>query len=228
MTAADVLQELEGLGSEQTRKTFRRHGAGDNLYGVKFGDLEKLRKKIKIDHDLALELWATGNYDARNLALMIADPAKATEKMLNAWIKDVDNYGHADAVGKYAARTSFARKLAEKWAYSDREWTGQAGWALLAAMASGNEIPDEYFEPWLVGIGQDIHARKNYVRYAMNSALIAIGSRGGSLAEHAIATAVRIGKVEVDYGETNCKTPDAAQYIEKTLEHRTKKKKAAA
>lgn len=32
--------------------------------------------------------------------------------------------------------------------------------------------------------------------------------------------AARIGKVEVDHGETGCKTPDAAVYIRKTLERR--------
>lgn len=228
MTAADVLQEMEKLGTEQTRKTYRRHGAGENVYGVKFGDLEKLRKKIKMDHDMAVELWATGNYDARNFAALIADPKQATEKLLNTWAKDADNSGHAHAVARYAAGTPFARKLVEKWAYSDKEWISSIGWMMLASMAGGNEFPDEYFEPWLVGIAQDIHTRKNYVRYGMNSALIAIGSRGGHLTEQAIATAVKIGKVEVDHGDTNCKTPDAAQYIEKTLAHRAQKKGAAA
>lgn len=228
MTTAEVLQEMEKLGTEQTRKTYRRHGAGENLYGVKFGDMEKLRKKIKMDHDLAVELWATGNYDARNFALLIADPARTTEKTLNTWVKEVDNYGHAYAIGGYAAKTPYARKLAEKWAYSDKEWIGQSGWTILAHLANGNELPDEYFEPWLIGIGQDIHTRKNRVREAMNSALISIGSRGGHLTEHALATAVKIGKVEVDQGDTNCKTPDAAQYIEKALAHKARKKGAAA
>ena len=34
-------------------------------------------------------------------------------------------------------------------------------------------------------------------------------------ARKAIETARRIGKVQVDHGETNCKTPDAVPYIEK-------------
>ena len=39
-------------------------------------------------------------------------------------------------------------------------------------------------------------------------ALIAIGCRA-SMTERAIAVARKIGKVEVDHGETGCKTPDA-------------------
>ncbi len=36
----------------------------------------------------------------------------------------------------------------------------------------------------------------------------------------AIEAAKRIGKVEVDHGETNCKTPDAAPYIEKAAKRK--------
>jgi len=38
-----------------------------------------------------------------------------------------------------------------------------------------------------------------------------------------IATARRIGPIEVDHGETGCKTPDAASYINKTVDYRKKK-----
>jgi hypothetical protein len=60
-----------------------------------------------------------------------------------------------------------------------------------------------------------IHGSKNRVRSAMNNAVIAIGSRSPALAEAATATARRIGRVEVDHGETDCKTPDAAAYFER-------------
>jgi hypothetical protein len=49
----------------------------------------------------------------------------------------------------------------------------------------------------------------------MNGALISIGVYKPALRKKAIEAARRIGKVEVDHGETNCKTPDAVPYIEK-------------
>ena len=69
-----VIQELEELGTEQNRKIYRRHGVREDLFGVSFGNIRKLQKKIKTDHSLARELWATGNHDARILATMVADP----------------------------------------------------------------------------------------------------------------------------------------------------------
>jgi len=47
----------------------------------------------------------------------------------------------------------------------------------------------------------------------MNSALISIGIRNDKLQKKALAAAARIGKLEIDYGDTECKTPDAAPYI---------------
>ena len=46
MTDTEVLAQLEALGTEQTRKTWRRHGIGENQYGVSYGDMGKLKKKI--------------------------------------------------------------------------------------------------------------------------------------------------------------------------------------
>jgi hypothetical protein len=54
----------------------------------------------------------------------------------------------------------------------------------------------------------------------MNSALIGIGINKPALRKKAIEAARRIGKVEVDHGETNCKTPDAVPYIEKAAKRK--------
>jgi hypothetical protein len=57
----------------------------------------------------------------------------------------------------------------------------------------------------------------------MNNAIIAIGVRDHRLERAALAVAAAVGRVDVDHGETNCKTPDAASYIRKTLDHRRAK-----
>jgi hypothetical protein len=60
-------------------------------------------------------------------------------------------------------------------------------------------------------------------RHSMNQAVIAIGIYKPSLRDDAIATAERIGKVEVDHGETSCKTPDAVTYINKAAARESSK-----
>ena len=226
MALNDILAELKDLGTAQNRKVYGRHGVGENMFGVSFANLNKLAKQIKTDQELAAELWATGNQDARVLATMIADPLKMTSRELDTWARDLDNYCLTDCFSGLVSEARHARTKMEKWGKSKGEWTGRAGWLLLAHLArKDSELTDRYLEQQLPTIEREIHSRPNRVRDAMNSALIAIGIRNPKLEKKALAAAERIGKVEVDHGETSCKTPDAAAYIRKTLEHRKNKRR---
>ena len=78
MNAKDVLAELKALGKESFARTYRRHGAVGEVWGVSSADLGSLKKRIKRDQVLALGLWRSGVHDARLLATMIGDPELAT------------------------------------------------------------------------------------------------------------------------------------------------------
>jgi 3-methyladenine DNA glycosylase AlkD len=216
-----VMDELKALGTEQNRKLLKRRGVGENVYGVSYADLKKLVKKMKVNHDLAVQLWATGNHDARTLALMIADPGAATPELLESWVGDIHDYVMSDALGTYVSKTPHARQMMERWITSDDEWIGATGWNVLAGLATNNTaLPDDYFEGYLDIIQRDLHTAKNRIRHSMNSALIAIGVRNSHLENVAVSTATRIGKVVVDHGQTDCKTPDAIAYIQKVKARR--------
>ena len=99
---------------------------------------------------------------------------------------------------------------------SPAEFVAQAGWTMLAVAAMKDpSLTDAELEVRLAHIEKHIHKAKNRVPHAMNSALIAIGMRNPRLEQLALAAAARIGKVEVDHGETGCKTPAAEPYIAK-------------
>lgn len=72
MTKEEVLKELEVYGNAQTKKTYATHGAKEPYFGVKVQDLKKILKKTKKNHELSLELYATGNSDAMYLAGLMA------------------------------------------------------------------------------------------------------------------------------------------------------------
>ena len=226
MTLTEAMSALQAAGSEQTRKTYARHGVKDEMFGVSYAVLEKLRKKIKADQKLAEDLWNTGNHDAKILACMVADPAQATVKSLSAWTRGLEDRVVACAVASLAGRTSAACACFEKWKTSKNDFVSSAAWTVLSGLAVSDEtIPDDYFADQLQAIEQGIRGAKNWTRYAMNGALIAIGSRNPRLEKLAIPAAGRIGKVEVDHGDTNCKTPDAVSYIRKTAAYKKAKGK---
>ena len=229
MNLQEAMQRLEEMGTAQNRKVYARHGVSPNMFGVSFANQNKLAKAIKRDQALSLQLWASANHDARILATMVADPNLADDARLDSWVVDLDSYVITDAFSGFVGKTSLAQSKAEAWTDSDGEWPGRAGWHLVAHLAmKSKDLSDDYFIDRLATIESDIHTRKNRVRDAMNNALIAIGIRNPRLEELALAAAARIGKVDVDHGETGCKTPDAAQYIRRTLARREQKARAAA
>ena len=221
MTSTDVMKKLGALGTAQTCKIYARHGALGPMFGVSYANLEKLRKQIKTDHKLAQALWQTGNHDARVLATKIADPDECTETMLNRWIKDCQDRVVIGALASLVAQSKCALPLATKWIASGKQYQALAGWTVLSILAEqGVEGGVQLWKDCVGRIEKEIHQSENWVRYAMNNALIGIGVGCAALTKSALAAAERIGKVEIDHGETGCKTPDAGAYIIKTLEYR--------
>ena len=225
MDLATAIAALEAAGTEQNRRIYRRHGARDPLYGVSFAVMRPLAKRAKRDQELALELWATGNYDARILACMVADPAVATEHDLDAWLADIDVYVLVDIfVASLASQVKGVRARADRWAAADRDWTSQAGWDLYAQLALNDEtLDDAFFLGLLERIERGIGASGNRTRHSMNGALIAIGVRNEQLRAAAEATSGRIGIVIVDHGATGCVTPAAMPYIAKVWDRKAAK-----
>jgi 3-methyladenine DNA glycosylase AlkD len=56
---------------------------------TKFGDLKKKAKEIKKDHNLAMELWSTGGYYPRLLAILIMDKKLLTQEIINQLASDM-------------------------------------------------------------------------------------------------------------------------------------------
>ncbi len=225
MNVQEAMSALEGAQNAPTKKTYLRHGAKEPLFGVRTADLAKIKARIKVDHALALALFATGNADARLLAMQIADPGKLDEKTADAWLKAacwaMDTY----YLGALLVRSPIWRRCMTRWMAQSDEWVQSCGYGLLSQRLKEepDSISDVEAEAALQAIEAGIHGAKNRARSNMNTALISIGTYKPSLRAAALAAARRIGPVEVDHGDTDCKTPDAAAYILKAGAHFDKK-----
>jgi 3-methyladenine DNA glycosylase AlkD len=225
MSLEETMAALEAAGSEQTRKTYARHGVSSPMFGVSFATLKTLYKRIRLDHELALALWRTGNFDARNLAVKIVDPARMTPADLDRWSLDATARMCGGYVAHVAAEGPHGSACVERWLASNDEHQRAMGWKLVAALAMlDTTLPDDAFVSRLAVIEHGIAAAPNAFREAMNQALIAIGCRNPALRSAAAAAATRIGAIEIDHGDTACKTPDAAASIAKAWDHAAAKK----
>jgi 3-methyladenine DNA glycosylase AlkD len=220
MALGEVMSALEKAGSAQARKTYTRHGATEPMFGVSFAFLKILLQKIRVDQELALALWNTRNFDARNLAVKIADPLLMSPTDLDRWASEPTMRGCHAYVASLAAEGPHGRSRAAAWLKSKSEAQRSCGWLLVAALASRDEgLASDWVAPHLATVEKSIHTAPNREREAMNGALIALGCRDGAARKAALAAAKRIGPVTVDHGDTDCKTPSAAAAIEKAWAH---------
>lgn len=222
MTTREVLKELEHYGSESTKNIFRKHGAKEPFYGVKVQDLKKIQKKIKKDHELSLELYATGNSDAMYLAGLIADERKISKSDLNKWVNEAPWYMISEyTVPWIASESKYGFELGLEWIASGSENIASSGWATLACYASvtpDNELDLAVYDELLDRVKKNIHNAQNRVRYTMNGFVIAVGSYIKALTGKASEVAQQIGEVHVDMNGTACKVPLATTYIKKVMD----------
>lgn len=222
MTTKEILKELESYGNEGTKKILMTHGAKEPFYGVKVADLKKILKKTKKNHELSLELYATGNSDAMYLAGLMADEKQITKEQLNEWVGQAYWYYLSEyTVAWVASETEFGFELGLEWIKSKEENIAAAGWSTLANYASLH--PDEdlnikKYSQLLDSIPKKIHKSQNRVRYAMNNFVIAVGTWIVELTEKAQTIGAEIGKVSVDMNGTACKVPLVTEYLQKVID----------
>ncbi|HKC35083.1 MAG TPA: DNA alkylation repair protein [Chitinophagaceae bacterium] len=219
MTTEQIMKELEKKGSESIRKIFKNHGNNGPMYGVKVGDLKVIQKKVKKDHELAMGLFATGNYDAMYLAGLIADESKMSKKDIQQWAERSTSKGISEyTVAWVAAESEYGWELGMKWIDSPKENIASAGWNTLSgviAMKPDNELDIATIKKLLLRIVKEIHSAPNRVRYTMNGFIIGVGAYIKELTKEAIDISKKIGDVYVDMEGTACRVPSAADYIKK-------------
>lgn len=233
MTVEQIVIEIKKMGSDSTKKILMKHGAKEPFYGVKVADLKKIQKKVKQNHELALELYDTGISDAMYLAGLVAEPQQMTKKHLQQWAKKANWYMHAEyTVAWVAAESKFGWELALEWIDNKDEKIATTGWSTLSSIMSitpDDSLDIQELKKLLKRVEKDIHKSPNRVRYTMNGFVIAAGSFVSELKDLAHSIAEKIGKVSVEMGGTACKVPLATEYIDKVAAkgYTGKKKKRA-
>ena len=106
----------------------------DRALGVSASRMRKLAKEIGTDHKLALELWESDIHEARVVAALIDHPKRVTKAQMNAWVRQIDNWGVCDACCCVLFdKTPFAWDKAIEWSDRKEEFVRRAGFVLMAA-----------------------------------------------------------------------------------------------
>lgn len=199
MQASEIIQKIKSLANPANMEGMARYGINvANAYGVSVYTLREIGKEIGKDHELALQLWASGIHEARLLACLIDRPDMVTEEQLESWVKDFDSWDVCDVCcGHLFDRTAVAYRKAREWSEREEEFVKRAGFALMAALSvHDKKASDEDFAGFLPLIKKHATDDRNYVKKAVNWALRQIGKRNWNLNEMATKTAEEIKQLD--------------------------------
>ncbi|MED3564117.1 DNA alkylation repair protein [Bacillus xiapuensis] len=217
-----LMQELETLGKERSKKTYLSNGAHEPIFGVATGAMKPLAKKIKKNQPLAEQLYATGNYDAMYFAGIIADPMTMTEADFERWMDAAYFYMLSDfVVAVTLAETDIAQDVADKWISSGDELRMSAGWSCYCWLL-GNRPDSEFskskISSMLDQVENTIHDSPDRTKSAMNNFIYTVGISYLPLHDKAVETAKAVGPVEIRRDKKKSSILHAYENIQKEIE----------
>ncbi|MEL6730875.1 MAG: DNA alkylation repair protein [Bacteroidota bacterium] len=142
---------------------------------TKLGELRKIAKEIKKDHEVAMELWATGEFMPRQLAILIMDKKQITQTLIDQM--DQDMQGHEEDEKLHLADGFMANQLSkskhtvslmESWEKSSSSIQRRIFWYHQARLRWMGKTDQENTEALLTSIESHMSNEHPEVQWAMN------------------------------------------------------------
>ena len=185
-----------------------------NAENTKLGDLRNLAKDIKKDHQLAMELWSTEFYFARQLAILIMDKKLLTQELINQIDQDIQKHSEAEQnqlidwlMANQLAKDKKTTALMESWQNSESVLQRRIFWYHQARLRWVGQIPPDNTEELLAAIEKEIENEKPQVQWAMNFTAAQIGVFQAEYRERCIKLGERTGLYKDEMVVKNC-TPN--------------------
>jgi 3-methyladenine DNA glycosylase AlkD len=217
-TLKEVMRQVAALEKPGIREANERHG---DDHGVNVTHLRALAKQLKTQHELALQLWATGDTAARLLATLVCRPKSLSAVELDAMVRDIRSPKLLDwFIVNVVKPSGHAEPLRVGWK-EDNELVGRAGWSLTTARviksAAGLDL-----EALLDDIEREMKQAPAHKQWAMNHCLAEIGIHHRAHRKRAIEIGKRLA-VLIDYpASPGCTPPYAPIWIVEMVHRREK------
>ena len=154
---------------------FKNINAQINQETTKLGDLRKIAKNIKKDHELAMELWSTNQFLPRLLAILIMDKKLLLQEIVDKLDKDIQSHELEERnqlidwlMANQLSKDKKTIALMESWEKSPSVLKRRVFWyyqARLRWMGNTNHSNTEYL---LTTIEANLAAEQPEVQWAMN------------------------------------------------------------
>jgi 3-methyladenine DNA glycosylase AlkD len=216
ITLTSTMRQLAALEQQGVRAINERNG---DDHGVNLTQLRALAKGLKTQHELALQLWATGDTAARLLATLVCRAKSLSAAELDAMVREIRSPKLLDWFIVNVVTTSpHVEPLRVGWK-DDDDLVGRAGWSLTTRRvvkdAAGLDL-----EALLDDIEKEMKQAPTHKQWAMNHCLAEIGIHHREHRDRAIAIGKKLA-VLVDYpASPGCTPPYAPVWIAEMVRRR--------
>lgn len=194
----------------------------------KMGDLKKRGKEIKKDHELAVELWSTGNFHARLLATLIFDKKQLTETVIDGLATDLLEHEEKERnqIGDWLLANQLMKDkklvaLMESWEDHDSAVLRRFFWYHQARLRwMGRTPPPKNSADLLDSLEAKMASEEPEVQWAMNYCAGQIGVFETKLRARCIKLGKKLGLYKDDPVAKNCTPSYLPEFIRIEVEKR--------
>jgi len=187
---------------------------------TKLGDLRTIAKEIKKDHELAMELWLTESYFARQLAILIMDKKLLSQEVINQLDQDIQNHNEDEKLqlidwlmANQLAKDKKMVTLMESWQNSKSSLQRRTFWYHQARLRWVGQTPPPNTEELLSFIEKEIESEVPEVQWAMNFTAAQIGVYQQEYRKRCIALGERTGLYKDEMVAKNCTPSYLPEFI---------------
>lgn len=181
---------------------------------TKLGDLRKIAKDIKKDHELAIELWSAGIFFPRLLAILIMDNKRVSQDFINGLDSDMQAHPLDERnqlmdwfMANQLTKDKKTIALIESWENSPSALQRRIFWYYQARLRWTGQTPPANTPELLTKIETNIAKEEPEVQWAMNFAAGWIGVYEKQYRSRCIALGEKTGLYKGEMVSKGC-TPN--------------------
>ena len=188
--------------------------------GAKLGDIKKRAREIKADHELAVELWATGSHRARLLSTLIFDKGLLTQETLNELAVDMLDHDETERdqladwlLANQLMKSKRTVALLESWEESPSPVLRRLFWYHQARLRWTGQTPPENTGRLLDTLESELAGADPNVQWAMNFCAGWIGVHYPQYRARCIALGEKVGLYKDEPVAKNCTPSYLPEFI---------------
>jgi 3-methyladenine DNA glycosylase AlkD len=191
-----------------------------NNDSTKMGDIKKLGKEIKKDHELGLALWYIGGYQARMLATLIFDKSLIDQAFIDEHANALDEHSEFERnqiadwlLANQLMKSKRTKDLLESWQNSPFNMCRRLFWYHQARLRWTGQTPPPNSEQLLDAIEKSIMSEVPEVQWTMNFCAAQIGVHEPEHRERCITLGKTTKLYEDEKAAKNCTPSYLPEFI---------------